>query len=188
MTEAEWNASTDPAAMLYVVQGPEPEYGGFPTRKISERKMKLFVEACRQMRNEEVGESKQHPYAAEITMSIVQEWTTPRWENPSLAVRAALLREIVGNPFRPVKLREEVPSRWPNTSYVFEPSWLTWKNGTVPRIAQAIYDERRWEDMPILADAIEDAGSDCEDLLTHCRSGGIHVRGCWAVDLILGKE
>jgi hypothetical protein len=77
------------------------------------------------------------------------------------------------------------------------PSWastiglnpvLTWNDGTVPRIAQHIYDERRWNDMPILGDALLDAGCDDEELLSHCRGDGPHVRGCWAVDLILNKD
>jgi hypothetical protein len=51
-----------------------------------------------------------------------------------------------------------------------------------------IYDERAFNRMPILADALEEAGCTNKDILDHCRSGGEHVRGCWAVDLILGKE
>jgi hypothetical protein len=72
---------------------------------------------------------------------------------------------------------------------------LNWHDGTVRRIAQAIYDERRLPAgtldtgrLAILADALLDAGCDNEELLQHCRSAGPHVRGCWAVDLILGKE
>ena len=42
--------------------------------------------------------------------------------------------------------------------------------------------------MPILADALEDAGCTNQDILNHCRGGGEHVRGCWVVDLLLGKE
>jgi hypothetical protein len=54
-------------------------------------------------------------------------------------------------------------------------------------LAQAIYDERAFDRLPILADALLDAGCDNEELLAHLRSEGPHVRGCWAVDLILGK-
>jgi hypothetical protein len=60
-------------------------------------------------------------------------------------------------------------------------------HGTVPAIARRIYDERASHDMPIVADALEDAGCTDADLLAHCRAGGPHVRGCWAVDLLLGK-
>jgi hypothetical protein len=66
-------------------------------------------------------------------------------------------------------------------------SWLTWQDSTVSRIAQGIYDERAFDRLPILADALLDAGCDNEDILAHCRSEGPHVRGCWVIDLLLGK-
>ena len=56
------------------------------------------------------------------------------------------------------------------------------------RIAQAINDDRACDRMPILADAREDAGCDNADILNHCRNGGEHVRGCWVIGLLLGKE
>jgi hypothetical protein len=86
--------------------------------------------------------------------------------------RTALLRDIFGNPFRPVAL---------------DPAWLAWNDGAVQKMAQVIYDARRFSALPILADALEDAGSDNADILAHCRGGGEHVRGCWVVDLLLGK-
>jgi hypothetical protein len=84
-----------------------------------------------------------------------------------------LVRELFGNPFRPIRLKS---------------SWLAWNDGTVPKLAQAIYDERRFADLPILADALEEAGCTDADILAHCRQPGEHVRGCWVVDLLLGKE
>jgi hypothetical protein len=66
--------------------------------------------------------------------------------------------------------------------------FLRWDGGTVPRLARRIYDERRWGDMPLLGDALLDAGCDDEALMQHCRSEGPHVRGCWAIDAILGKS
>jgi hypothetical protein len=68
-----------------------------------------------------------------------------------------------------------------------DPAWLTWNDGTVKKIAQAIYDERRFADLPILADALEDAGCAHAEILAHCRGSRPHVRGCWVVDLLLGK-
>jgi hypothetical protein len=82
----------------------------------------------------------------------------------------SLLRDIFGNPFRLVTL---------------DPRWLT---STVVDLAQAIYNERAFERMPILADALMDAGCDSDDIIHHCRGDGPHVRGCWVVDLLLGKE
>jgi hypothetical protein len=80
-----------------------------------------------------------------------------------------ILRDIFGNPFRPVSL---------------DPSWIS---STVTSLAQAIYDDHAFDRMPILADALEDAGCTNQDILAHCRGGGEHVRGCWVVDLLLGK-
>jgi hypothetical protein len=57
----------------------------------------------------------------------------------------------------------------------------------VVNLAQATYQERRFENLPILADALEEAGCTNVDILSHCRSGGEHVLGCWALDLLLGK-
>jgi hypothetical protein len=87
--------------------------------------------------------------------------------------QADLLRCIFGNPFHLVSL---------------DPGWLTWNGGTVAKLAQAIYEERRFQDLPVLADALEEAGCTNEGILVHCRRPGEHVRGCWVVDLLLGKE
>ena len=64
---------------------------------------------------------------------------------------------------------------------------LQWSGGTVVKIASAVYDDRAFDRLPILADALEDAGCDDADILAHCRGPGPHVRGCWVVDLVLGK-
>jgi hypothetical protein len=93
-------------------------------------------------------------------------------QNESTA-QAGLLRDIVANPFRPVPI---------------ERAWLTWNEGLVPTLAQAIYHERTFDHLPILADALEDAGCDDLALLTHLRDDRDHVRGCWALDLILSKD
>jgi hypothetical protein len=87
--------------------------------------------------------------------------------------QANLVRDIFGNPSHPVAV---------------EPAWLAWNDATVPAIARHIYDNRAFHVLPILADALEDAGCTNADLLDHCRSPGPHVRGCWAVDLLLGKS
>jgi hypothetical protein len=86
------------------------------------------------------------------------------------AEQAKLLRDVFGNPFRPV---------------VFEPSWAT---ATVVSLARSVYEARDFVPMPILADALQDAGCADEAILGHCRGAGPHVRGCWVVDLVLGKE
>jgi hypothetical protein len=74
-----------------------------------------------------------------------------------------------------------LPFRCPHV----EPAWLAWGEATVPRIAQAIDDELAFDRLPILADALEDAGCTDEDILGHCRGPGPHGKGCWVVDAIL---
>ena len=81
----------------------------------------------------------------------------------------APLRDIFGNPFRPVAF---APER---------------RSDTAVAIAQQMYESRDFSAMPILADALQDAGCDSADVLDHCRQPGEHVRGCWAVDLVLGR-
>jgi hypothetical protein len=78
-------------------------------------------------------------------------------------------RCVAGNPFRPV---------------AFEPHWRT---ETVVALAAGIYAECAFDRMPILADALEEAGCDSADVLSHCRGPGPHVRGCWVVDRVLDK-
>jgi len=65
------------------------------------------------------------------------------------------------------------------------PAWLT---PTVNSLADAIYAKRAFDRLPILADALEDAGCTNRDILDHCRQPGVHVRGCWVVDLVLGRK
>jgi hypothetical protein len=88
-------------------------------------------------------------------------------------IACAIIHDIFGNPFH---------------SPALDPSWLSWNNGTVAKLARAIFDERAFDRLPILADALEDAGCHDTGILAHCRGTGEHVRGCWAVDLLLGKE
>jgi hypothetical protein len=66
-----------------------------------------------------------------------------------------------------------------------DPSWIT---STVVALARGIRKEGAFDRLPILADALQDAGCDSEDVLNHCRGPGPHVRGCWVVDLVLGKS
>jgi hypothetical protein len=81
-----------------------------------------------------------------------------------------LLRCIVGNPFRPV---------------AFDPAW---RSETAVSLASSIYEERAFDRMPILADALEEAGCDHADVLAHCRGPGPHARGCWVIDGVLSKQ
>jgi hypothetical protein len=94
-----------------------------------------------------------------------------------------LLRDIFGNPFRPLPpIRGK--RRWEEQRL----GWMTWKDGIVLKMAEAAYQEIAFDRLPVLADALEDAGCDFVDLLSHCRGPGPHVRGCWVVDLLLDKK
>ncbi len=88
-------------------------------------------------------------------------------------VQADLVRDIFGNHFR---------------STAIDPTCLTWKAGLIQRLAQTIYDEPAFDRLPLVATALEEAGCDNAEILAHLRGPGPHVRGCWALDLVLGKE
>jgi len=126
--------------------------------------------------------SGMHPYERTPNAAEVARWTATAvhpeyenaqdcfWKSSERPKQSALLRDIFGNPFRPVTINPD------------------WRTLTVVSLAQAIYDEHAFDRLPILADALEDAGCDNADILNHCRQPGEHVRGCWAVDLVLGKS
>src|SRR5262249_26094148 len=69
-----------------------------------------------------------------------------------------------------------------------EPRWLSWNEWTVDRIAQRIQEERAFDRLPILADALEEAGCTDAEILGHCRRAEQHASGCWVVDLVLENE
>jgi hypothetical protein len=83
-----------------------------------------------------------------------------------------LIREIIGNPFHPA---------------VIDPHWLTWSGGVVVQLAEGIYEDCAFDSMPVLGDALEEAGCAYEAILKHCRQADEHARGCWVVDAILDK-
>src|SRR5262245_22450995 len=80
-----------------------------------------------------------------------------------------VIRCIVGNPFRRVSFLSQ------------------WRTDTVLVLARQMYESREFSAMPILADALQDAGCDDDEILNHCRADSPHARGCWVVDLVLGK-
>src|SRR5262249_35470446 len=91
-----------------------------------------------------------------------------------ILAQAQTIRDVVGNPFR----------RTP----AIDPVWLAWSNGVVVEMARAAYEAKDFACLPVLADALEDAGCADEAILSHLRSMGPHVRGCWAIDLLLDKR
>jgi hypothetical protein len=113
-----------------------------------------------------------------------QEGEEERFMQPDpeeLAAQCRLIRDVFGNPFRPAP--------------IFDTAWLAWQEGAVANLARAAYDERKLPAgrldaarLALLADALEDAGCTNADLLGHLRGPGPHVRGCWALDLALGRK
>ena len=101
---------------------------------------------------------------------------TQQWQEVGKAERLAqadLVRDLFGPlPFRPVSVNR---------------AWLAWDGGTVAKLAAATYEERAFDRLPILADALEEAGCADAELLGHLRGPGPHVRGCWVLDLLLGQ-
>ena len=90
------------------------------------------------------------------------------------AAQCALLRDIFGNPFhRPPAI---------------EPAWLSWNEGRIIKLARAIYNQRDFGRLSDLRDTLKEAGCTDTELLAHSQVPGTHVRGCWLVDLLLGKE
>lgn len=201
MTEQEWLSSTDPQVILRAMEIDWDEGGTYS--RISDRKLRLF--ACAWWRS--IGS---HSDLQELLATGVEEYgqfTTPiggTWGTDELlrdcqtyrddprvcATGVALLRTIVGNPWRPGTLpegrqecgmcdgsgtslllkREGDCCRCDGRGWFADTCpWLAWKDGTVPKLAQVIYDERRWDLMPILADALEEAGCTKEVILRWCR-------------------
>ena len=229
MTEAQWLSSDDPKALLgWITVQP----GDRATRSnrtchyvASERKLRLWMTALAFMSDDRHGYRRAYePWTdGQADPDEPQRWVVENatsWANeyedgePAVAVRAALLRDIFGNPFDQKPYTKcQVKHNEHDTDRECKPlikQWLTWNNGTVPKLAQVIYAERRFEDMPLLADALEEAGCADEAILAHCRGqdgcpvksfppGAFtpdpplrqrtqHVRGCWVLDLLLGKE
>src|SRR5262245_11306894 len=131
MTEAEWWVCSDPIAMLESLQ-----------KVASERKLRCFISAWEQ----------HSPRAAEVEGILRDQpwnhaWATV-WEDADVSLeqelKCSLLRDIFGNPFRPP------PS--------IDPSWELWNNGLVPKLARTASDMEAFDLLPILADALEDAG------------------------------
>jgi len=191
VTEAEWLTGTDPTPMLEFLRD-----------KATDRKLRLFAVASSRNHHSisweaartavevferfadglatrvELRKASYQSYGGHLTSMVVRsglahaqlivQYTLSQarvWPKQS-----KLLRDIVGNPFRHAAA---------------DPLWLS---STAVSLAQSIYEDRAFDRLPILADALEEAGCDDPELLAHCRGDWPHVRGCWVVDLVLGKQ
>jgi hypothetical protein len=214
MTEAEWLACVGPGPMLSALRSKVSDrklrlFACACCRRVwhllTDERSRWAVELAESRAEGKVGfvgrlrrglawgralavvQEEQDKPEARAALLALESWDDPI-ERVADAVRAAairlpdaertsqahLLRCIVADPFRPV------PS--------IAGSWLAWNGGAVYKLAEAIYEERAFDRLPILADALEDAGCTDAAILDHCRGPGPHVRGCWVVDLLLGKQ
>lgn len=199
MTEAEWLACEDPAPMLQFIRTRANDRQlrliscGFCREKsywLSEQELR-FVDIAEQFADHEImaddlemarraahhSVNGMNPVANLVCASLENQgagyewrWDTVSHQPEHVSLRLALLHDIFGNPFRPV---------------AFSPEWCT---DTALSLARQMYESRDFSPMPILADALQDADCNNDDILNHCRQAGEHVRGCWVVDLLLGKR
>ena len=162
-------------ALCALLRYPSPEslggayqlYSGFVVALDTERRTLAGALSCLA---EAVGWNNQPTSAVQSSESTPNEHDREATERER-ASQVTLLRDIFGNPFRPVS---------------FAPAWRT---ATALILARQMYESRDFSLMPILADALQDAGCEDEQVLTHCRDAKQpHVRGCWVVDLVLDKE
>jgi hypothetical protein len=209
MTEPEWAACTDPAPMLELLRGKASERKARlfavaccrslwrrlaePLRRVVEVGERYAdglaspdeADEAAGLAIEQGGESDHLAMAAWDTVALCSEPDDPFHiaSDTAAEVNAVqdgrlaqchLLRCIFGPlPFRPVAVA---------------PDWLLWQDGTIPKLAQAIYDDRAFDRLPVLADALEEAGCQDPAILSHCRLLGEHALGCWVVDLLPGKD
>ncbi len=124
--------------------------------------------ACEQLRLQAVRET-----ASEAAPGEDEARATAAASGAECRAQAEMVREVIGNPFRPVKI---------------EALWLRASNGLVASLARLFAEEGRYAELPYLADALEDAGCTAEALVRHLREPSGHARGCWALDLLLGNE
>ena len=116
--------------------------------------------------------------AAEAGAASREKWLSSQWRE-SLKVERTAQSHLLHDLFHSLVFRE----------VHINPLWLRWNDGTIRRIAEGIYEERAFERMGVLADALLDSGCDDEVMLSHCREQeGVHTKGCWVIDLLLGKE
>jgi hypothetical protein len=101
-------------------------------------------------------------------------WAVER-SGPNFDAERRIQCDLIRDLFGPARFR----------AIVIDPAWLT--SGVVG-LARSMYESREFAAIPVLADALEGAGCDTCDVLDHCRGPGPHARGCWLVDLLLGKE
>jgi hypothetical protein len=195
MNETEWLRSKDPKAMVQWLCGLTTTSN---RQEWMDRKWRLWADACRcgffrgyPMERYPGWETDEHLRSRLRDQSLTPVAAARGWaEVTPYTSRASFLRCIFGNPFR-FWYMELGKIRWiwmdhemcVGVDYL-PAEWLSWNNGTVLKIAESIDSQKKWEDLPVLADALEEAGCDCEDLLRHLRGW----ERCWMCVETRGTE
>lgn len=209
MTEQEWQTSDDPRAMFEFLRGTPRSWRsrwfawmGMQKSHISQRKGMLLYHSAANMdpeylkrlqeaaRSGAIGYEGLDSETAKIDMARYVLETTfndifSSEDNTGDMCILMMLDDQSRQPFICPLFREMFN---PFHSDPVEPTWLKRNDATVSNLAKGIYKDNLWPDMPILADALEEAGCNDEAILAHCRGQSNHVRGCWVVDLLLGKK
>ncbi len=198
MTESEWATSSDPAAMLRFIT-ENPDHANINCVRDS-RKLRLFACAlCRAKWDTLTPRGRHSVEAAErfadnkmaiagILEGFVSETGCPACYKSAITaatsmvadtsrkeIAADLARCIFGNPWRPYCVAEPKYAKTLKEYRIFDMNLLTWNNGTIPRMAEAIYEARDWGAAGVLADALEEAGAGDEDCRACGGSGFFHM-------------
>jgi transcriptional regulator of met regulon len=210
MTEGEWLNCADPDVMLDYLHGKTSErklrlFACACCRRVwhllTDERSRKVVEAAERFADgaldfdafQRALTGANQPKSVSADLCFPEAWWAADWvalDAAMMASRASwdpagelykaeveaqcrLLRDLFGNPFRPAFVHPK--KLWANKGHVLN-------------LAHTIYDDRAFDRLPILADALEEAGCTNADILNHCRQPGEHVRGCWVVDLLLGKS
>jgi hypothetical protein len=195
MTEAEWDACAEPTPMLRFLRG-----------RGSDRKLRLFACACCR-RIPDGLDQKACQIAVETAerfadgLASPAELATARKTVSGVRAAAQAAREDAGEAAEFVAFTSSFRSAGcrllqamilrdlfaPFHSPRIDDAWLAWNDAAIPKMARAVYDERSFDRLPLLADTLENAGCADADIVTHLRGPSPHVRGCWALNLLLAK-
>lgn len=183
--EREWLVSGEPEKCLAILEG-----------KASKRKIALFhcagirrlwpLLSAAQRRYLLAIEQKAETLTVPASRMDLYRPLVPLWGEEYEPLPRSFTGE--GERWKQTKLLRDIFGPLPFRAITIDSASLSWHGGLLVSMAQQMYDSRDFTDMPILADALEEAGCTEPDILLHCRKPGEHVRGCWVVDLFLGKE
>jgi hypothetical protein len=209
MTEAEWRACDDPARMLRAVRlRATPRklrlFAAACCRLVWDRlpgdHVRQAVETAERYADYLLGDDERESARRALNRAVASErglrgrlaQAAAELLRPGFSPTLVSARARTGRPAALLSRRQCELLRdlfgGPGCRPAADPAGLSQNPGEVRRLAEAIYDGRDFGRLPVLADALEAAGCADRPLLAHCRSGGEHARGCWALDAVLGKE